>query len=122
MRGLTFLTLSVLLMGTAGLALAQTTTPVPTATSGSPTTKAEIKSRIREQEARIKADSRVGKLTTGQADSHLADLKAIKDKLKADYVENGKKELTSDQKTELNNLLDESGKSIGNHNGLQNFN
>ena len=105
-----------------GWAMAQTTTPVPTAVNGAPSTRSEIKGRIKGQIARIKAYSNRGALTTVQADAFLADIKTIREKMKADYVINGKKELTSDQKVELNNLLDQSDKNIGNRNGLQSFN
>jgi len=117
-----FLMMSSFLMVSTGLASAQTTTPVPTAVNGAPSTRAEIKARIKGQIARINGDSKAGKLTTVQADSLLADLKTIREKVKADYAINGKKELTSDQKSELNNLLDQSDKNIGNRNGLQTFN
>ncbi len=120
MKSLNILAVSVWLMGLPALAAAQTT--VATVAPVRPATKAAIKARIRAQEARINADSKDGKLTTVQATALLANLKAIRDKLKADYVENGKKELTGDQEVELTGMLDASEQSIGNRNGIQDFN
>ncbi len=122
MRGILFLAVSVGWMGTAGLALAQTTIPVPTVIPGAPATRVEVRARIKAQEARINADSKVGKLTTQQANALLAALQAIKDQKKADYAENGKKELTSDQKAELIGMLDENEKSLTSQNGITNNN
>ena len=79
------------LSGIACSAEAQTTTPVPTAVNGTPSTRTEIKARIRGQVARINGDSKEGKLTAVQASSLSADLNAIRGKMKADYVINGKK-------------------------------
>lgn len=110
------------LSGFVGPLTAQTTTPVPTAVNGAPSTRIEIKGRIKGQIARIEGYAKKGDLTRVQADALLADLKTIKEKMKAYYVLNGKKELTRDQMIELNNLLDQSDKNIGDRNGLQRFN
>ncbi|HTC21855.1 MAG TPA: hypothetical protein VK859_13450, partial [bacterium] len=98
MKGLTFLAVCVFLMGIAGSASAQTPVPVVTVLPGAPATTIEVRSRIRTLEARINADSKVGKLSTVQANSLLASLQSVKDQKNADYAENGKRELTGDQK------------------------
>lgn len=107
-------------MATAAIPVA--TIPFAQVLTSPSSTKAEIRGRIKEQENRIKTDSGVGKLTVLQANALLADLKSIKDKRSADYLENGKKELTSDQKAELNGMLDDNEKSIGDRNGIQDYN
>ncbi len=122
MKGFTFLALSVCWMGSAGLASAQTTIPAPTVLPGAPATRIEIRARIKAQEARINADSKVGKLTAEQANALLAALQAVKDQKKSDYAENGKKELTSDQKAELNAMLDENENKLTSQNGITNNN
>lgn len=122
MKGFTFIAVSVWLMGTVGLASAQTTS-YPNADGqfieGAAMSKGQIKGRINDQVARVNAASKNGKLTTLAADALLAKLKSIRNKMKADYVENGKKELTGDQKIALNNLLDGTAKSIADKGGFQ---
>ncbi len=49
-------------------------------------------------------------------------LKKIKKQKKADYAENGKKELNIDQKTDLNNQLDSNEKNLTTTNGVKNTN
>jgi len=120
MKILSSVVLSVWLMGMPGLILAQTT--VATVAVSRPPTKAAIKARIRALEARVKADSRFGKLTQVQADAFLANLKAIRDKMKADLAENGKKGLTGDQEVELNDELDAVEKALSSPNGFNNSN
>ena len=145
MKNLPFLAVSVWLMGTAGLALAQseipTATMIPVATNtpniampiktagpttldltGASPTSTEIRARVGAQRARIDSYSKVGQLTAVEASVLQANLKAIRDKIKADYAENGKKQLTDDQKVELNKMLDDSEKKIGDRNGIQSFN
>jgi hypothetical protein len=137
MKRLIFLILVVLSMGVNCLAFAQTiipTTSIPISTmpistmpiaggaAGGPVSKAEINARITDQETRIDADSKVGKLTTEQAKPLKSSLKQIKEKKKADYVENGKKELGGDQKVDLNNQLDANEKNLTTTNGVKNTN
>ncbi len=145
MKDLTFLAVSVWLTGAAGLALAQSTIPtatmIPVATNtpniampvntvvptipgltGASTTRPQIKARVSAQWARINSYSKVGQLTAVQASVLQDNLKEIRDKIKADYAENGKKQLTDEQKVELNQMLDESEKKIGDRNGIQSFN
>ena len=151
MKDLTFLAILVWLMGAAGFAFAQSTIPTvtmnptvsmnPVATNtpniampintavpttpdltGTSTTSTQIKARVSAQGARINSYSRVGQLTADEASVLQANLKAIRDKIKADFAENGKKQLTDDQKVELNKMLDDSEKKIGDRNGIQSFN
>jgi hypothetical protein len=122
MKFSTFLVVSVCLTGMAGLASAQTPVPEATVQPGAPATRIEIRARIRALEARINADSRVGKLTTVQANGFLASLQAVKDQKNADYAENGKRELTGDQKAELNEMLNEIERNLTNQNGVPNSN
>lgn len=132
MKGSTFLALSVLLIGKIGSVSAQTmipTTSMPTSTipvaggvGGGPSSKAEINARITDQETRIDADSKVGKLTMDKEKSLKCSLKKIKKQKKADYAENGKKELNIDQKTDLNNQLDSNEKNLTTTNGVKNTN
>jgi hypothetical protein len=127
-----YLTLPLLLIGMIRLAMAQTmipTTSMPTSTipmaggaAGGPPSKVEINARITDQETRIDADSKVGKLTVEQVKPLKCSLKKIKKQKKADYVENGKKELGSDQKTDLNNQLDTNEKNLTTTNGVKNTN
>ncbi len=132
MKGSTFLAVSVLLMWMTGLVSAQTMIPttsmpisdLPTTggAGGGPSSKAEINARITNQQTRIDADSKVGKLTNEQAKPLTCSLKKIKKQKKADYAENGKKELTSDQKTDLNNKLNSNEANLTNTNGVKNTN
>ncbi len=85
-------------------------------------TKAQIVARIKAQEARINADSKVGKLTATQAGALMAALKTIRDKKNDDYAENGKKELTDDQANELNEMLNNNEASLTTTNGAVNYN
>jgi hypothetical protein len=122
MKRLTLLMISLCLMGTAGLASAQTPVPGPTVLPGATLTRIDIRARIKSLEARINADSKVGKLTTVQANALLASLQEVKDQKNADYAENGKKELTREQIAELNEMLDEDEQSLTNTNGIKNSN
>ncbi len=136
MNGSTYLALSILLMGSAGLASAQimvatpsapasmTTSAIPItgAAADGPASKTEINARITDQETRIDADSKVGKLTLEQAKPLKCSLKKIKKQKKADYAENGKNELGGDQKTDLNNQLDANEKNLTTTNGVKNTN
>jgi hypothetical protein len=140
MKDMTFLPVFIGWMGICGLAFSQVATPstsiqaatpitsvqLPTPVNSiynpAPATKNEIKARIADQEARISADSKVGKLTTVQADALRANLQAIKDKKKADYAANGKNVLTSDQKAELNGMLGQNETSLSTSNGIKNSN
>jgi hypothetical protein len=123
MRIMTFLTLFVGWMGGTGLAYAQSTivTPAEIYIPSPSMTKAQICARLNKQVAKVNADSKVGKLTTDQANALLASLQAVKNQLKADYVENGKKELTNDQKVALSGMLDQTGSSLRTVNGMKDW-
>jgi len=112
-KSIPFFVLSVLLMWITGRAGAQSV-PVATTVPGEIPSKAIINQRIQRQAARIKADSRVGKLTTVKAADRQAALKSIDDQKKADYVQNGNKDLTDDQKNDLIQKLDQNKQNITN--------
>lgn len=129
MKNSIYLALSLLLIGSASAQTMIPTTSMPTSTipvaggiAGGPASKAEINARITNQETRIDVDSKVGKLTMEQAKPLKCSLKKIKKQKKADYVENGKKELGGDQKTDLNNQLDANEKNLTTTNGVKNTN
>ena len=86
-----------------------------------PITKAQICARLNKQTAKINADSKVGKLTTDQANDLLSSLKTVKNQMKANYAENGKNELTNDQKTALSAMLDQTGGVISAKSGPKNY-
>jgi cytochrome c553 len=119
MKGLSFLMVSIWLLGTAGLASAQTTNAQGQFIEGAQMSKAQIWGRVHDQIARVNAASKVGKLLIGEAASLLAQLQSIRDTIKADYVENGKKELSDDQKIALNDMLDGTARSISDKGGYQ---
>lgn len=123
MRTMTFLTLFVGWMGGTGLAYAQSTiaTPAEIYIPGQSMTKAQIWNRIHNQIAKVNADSKVGKLTTDQATSLLASIQSKKDQVKAYYSENGKKELTNDQKVTLSGMLDQTGSILRAKSGPKDF-
>jgi hypothetical protein len=89
-----------------------TSNATPVATSLPSLANSEIRSRIKAQESRIKAESRVGKLLTVQVNVLLAESASIKAQLKANYAENGKRELTAVQKADLSARLDANEKKI----------
>ena len=122
MKAFGFLAVSLFLTGITGLAQAQTAVPTPTVAPGSAVTKGQIIARIKAQEARINADSKVGKLTATQTSTLMAALQTIRDKKNDDYAENGNKELTSDQANELNQMLNNSEASLTTTNGTVNYN
>lgn len=110
-------------LGTASLAWSQAVA-TPGVVYNPPSldiTKAQIKTRIQAQTAKANADSKVGKLTTEQTSDLLVSLQAIKDQVKADYAENGKKELTEDQKVSLSAMLDQTGSAIHVKSGPKDF-
>jgi hypothetical protein len=119
MKGLSFLMVSIWLLGTAGLVGAQTTSATGQFVEGAQMSKAQIWSRVNDQVARVNAASKVGKLIMGETAALLAELQSIKDRIKADYVENGKKELSEDQQIMLNDMLDGTAKSIADKGGYQ---
>jgi hypothetical protein len=109
MRKIVSTLLSLLFMGTTGLALAQTTT----APAMHPHPRIhEVRTRIADQYARIKAGLKSGKLTEDQAKALRVQLKAVHDQMMADFQTNGKRELTEDQLKQLNQMLDENSSTI----------
>jgi ribosomal protein S13 len=110
-------------MGGIGLVYAQSSiaTPAEIYIPGQGMTKAQIWNRIHNQTAKVNADSKVGKLTADQATSLRASIQSVKNQVKADYVENGKKELTNDQKVALNSMLDQTGNNLRAVNGMKDW-
>jgi hypothetical protein len=122
MKKYAFAALFIGTLGAASLAQAQyVATPAEIFVPGQNMTKTQIWTRIHNQIAKVNADSKVGKLTTDQANVLLASVQAIKDQVKADYVENGKKELTNDQKVTLSSMLDQTGIELHSVNGLKDY-
>jgi len=122
MKKYAFAALFIGTLGAASLAQAQyVATPAEIFVPGQNMTKTQIWTRIHNQITKVNADSKVGKLTTDQANVLLASVQAIKDQVKADYVENGKKELTNDQKVTLSSMLDQTGIELHSVNGLKDY-
>ena len=71
-----------------------------------------LRVRLHDQMARIKAGVASGKLTKDQAHALIASLKAVREQMQADFTTNGSKELTPDQLTQLNQVLDANSKLI----------
>jgi hypothetical protein len=99
--------------------MAQDTTPAPAA-AGSTVGAASvvdprvtlINQRLLEQAARIKDGVKTGVLTRETAKPLWQQVKAIQAQKKTDIQQNGKKELTDDQLTQLVQMLNDSSKAI----------
>ncbi len=103
---------SLLFIGATGLAFAaETTAPAPKPVIHHPRIH-EVHDRMKDQEARIKEGLKSGKLTPAQAKALRDVLKSVQAQMEADYKTNGKRELTDDQKKQLNQMLDENSKTI----------
>jgi hypothetical protein len=105
------LAVMALVLGIGSLASAQTTTTAPAGTHPHPRI-AEVRARAKEQMLRIHEGVKSGKLTKEQAESLIANLKAVKAQIEADFTTNGKKELTDEQLAQLNQMLDANSKVI----------
>jgi hypothetical protein len=123
MKRLASFAVSVLFIGSTGLALAQDATPVTgtTAATSSPVTKGkhphfdEIHGRMKEQRERIMAGVKSGKLTKDEAKSLMEKVKAVGEQMKSDFQQNkqnGQKGLTDEQVQQLNQMLDDNSKAI----------
>jgi hypothetical protein len=101
------------------MVMAQDATPAPAAT-GSMVGAASvvdprvtlINQRLLEQGARIKDGVKTGVLTRETAKPLWQQVKAIQAQKKTDIQQNGKKELTDDQLTQLVQMLNDSSKAI----------
>jgi hypothetical protein len=119
MKNFLGLFLFVLTAGLGSAAMAQDATPVPAA-AGSTVGAAGvvdprvtlINQRLMEQGARIKDGVKSGTLTKESAKPLWQQVKAIQAQKKADIQQNGKKELTDTQLTQLVQMLDDSSKAI----------
>lgn len=110
MKHLALATVLAFFMGAGSLALAQSTA-APPANHPHPRIR-EVRVRLHDQMARIKAGVASGKLTKDQAHALIASLKAVREQMQADFTTNGSKELTPDQLTQLNQVLDANSKLI----------
>jgi hypothetical protein len=122
MKRLVSFAASLLLIGSASLALAQDATP----TAGNPTPGAAkmkirnpkmklIMDRFQMQEARIAAGLKNGKLTTLEANSLKDKLKDLRIEIKTDFQQNkqaGQRGLTDDQIQQINTELDANSAAI----------
>jgi hypothetical protein len=110
MKHLALATVLAFFMGAGSLALAQSTA-APPANHPHPRIR-EVRVRMHDQLARIKAGVKSGKLTKDQAQALRASLKAVRVQMQADFSTNGSKELTPDQLVQLNQMLDANSKTI----------
>lgn len=101
--------LALLFVSTAGSLVAQDTATAPK--PAHPRIH-EVHARMKEQMKRIDAGVKSGKLTPDQAKALKDQIKAVQAQMEADYQANGKRELTDDQKAQLNQMLDQSSKMI----------
>ncbi|HTA77365.1 MAG TPA: hypothetical protein VK791_09435 [bacterium] len=104
--------LSLMMVALAGFSLAQDATPTTGVTAVAPQGKSEVRERLRFQKQRIQQGFKSGVLSKDQATALMDKLKSIGDQVRADFNANGKKPLTDDQKTQINQLLDENSKAI----------
>jgi hypothetical protein len=112
MKKVTVGLLSLLMMAVAGFSLAQDAAPTTGAPAAAPQGKSEVRGRFKLQKARIMQGLKSGVLSKDQATALMEKLKSIGDQARADFNQNGKKPLTDDQKTQINQLLDENSKTI----------
>jgi hypothetical protein len=124
MKRLLSFAVSLLLMGSTGLVLAQDAAP---ATTDSPAANApaaqgakkgghprikEVRARIQDQYKRVHEGIKAKKITKDEAKDLKAKIDAVRGQMKADIQQNGKKELTEDQLNQLNQMLDDNSKAI----------
>jgi hypothetical protein len=119
---------SALLMGSAGLALAQDATPVaspatapvaspiaavqPGVKAGNHPRIAEVRERLQRQRGRITAAVKAGKLTKAEAKPLWEKVKSIRMEMLADIKSDGKTELTEAQYKQLNDELNANSEAI----------
>jgi hypothetical protein len=119
MRKLAPLTSMLLLVGTAGLALAENPVPLSKALpqtivrTGIKNSRVVIvKNRIQKQMKRIHEGIRSKQLTHEKAKDLMAKVDAVRNQLKAMLQPGGKTELTADQLKQLNQMLDDNSTAI----------
>ncbi len=117
------LAVSLLLMGSTGLALAQDSTPAAGNTAPSETPHMRVRNpkvklildRMKLQRDRIEVGVKNGKLTADEAATLKAKLKEIGEEMRTDFQQNkaaGQKGLTDDQITQINRELDANSTAI----------
>lgn len=122
--------LSVSLMGTTGLALAQDSAPATSApaSNSAPATNAapeghgamkgehprirEVHERLMRQRGRIGAAVKSGRITEAEAKPLLDKLTSIREEMRSDIKSNGKTELTDEQYSQLNQELNTNSDAI----------
>jgi small-conductance mechanosensitive channel len=124
MKKATLFALSVSLMGTTGLALAQDAAPATSAPStasapAGPGAKMgehprirEVHQRLMRQRVRIAAAVKAGKMTQDEAKPLMDKVKAIREEMRSDIKSNGKTELTDEQFSQLNQELNANSDAI----------
>jgi len=105
MRKISFLAISIILAGMVSLAFAQT--PVPTIKAGVKNPAVlNVNMRMMQQMQAISKALHSGKITKEQAKAQRDQLRSIR-KQQLDFMKlNGKKDLTADQVSQLNQSLD----------------
>jgi predicted RNase H-like nuclease (RuvC/YqgF family) len=112
---------ALFLVGMVGLSVAQDATPADSSTPvAQPAMKAgvkhprikEIRGRLQEQMKRIQEGVASKKLTQDEAKDLRSKVAAVRDQMKADIQQNNKTELTEEQYTQLNQMLDDNSKAI----------
>jgi predicted RNase H-like nuclease (RuvC/YqgF family) len=127
MNKIVSVTSALLFAGAAGMALAQTSTATPSAPAA-PSAQAtpmkhmmgkgdhprinELRARFEEQNKRIWAGFKHGKLTKDEAEALHAKVKSIREEMQGDVKSNGDGGLTEDQFKQLNQELDENSAAI----------
>lgn len=121
MKRLVSFSISMLILWTAGLVLAQVATPLAVSTpvfhkwmiAGNHPLIKKVVVRIREQQKRIYLGQKDNTLTKDQADVLRAKMDAVREQMKADVQQNGKMDLTQTQYQQLNQMLDSTSTAIG---------
>ena len=116
MKKLSLLVASSFLVGTVGMAIAQTKTPVVSHTPVAGLTNSpqlgphpmpnDVNFKMRQAMELIHKDVHTGKITKAQADSDKAQVMAVRKQELADFKANGNHQLTDTQKSQISSSLD----------------
>ncbi len=71
-----------------------------------------VNAQVRAQMRQIQKDLKTGKITKEQAKAAWENLKAIRQQEKEFFHQNGQKEITADQKNQLNQILQSNESSL----------
>ena len=126
MKKILSLTSTLLFVGAAGIAFSQTNISTPAASTAPAADATPMKTmekgdhprikaiweRVRNQNERIKAGVKNGKLTKEEAVTLHSKVKSIREEMQSDIQSNGKRELTEDQFNQLNQELDANSTAI----------